>query len=172
MRLIFAAILLVVTSVTATCPSCSQATPFFRTYDGAGNNHFYTISASETARAVSSWSLEGVAAGIFPNQVENSAPLFRLYNAAVVDHAYTTSTTDVDVLVSQGYHMEPVAGYVYTTQICGSVPLYGVYTSSGKDHMYTTSVPEKARAIAGGWTDLGITAYVPVAGLIVGGFSC
>ncbi|KAJ6536460.1 hypothetical protein DFH09DRAFT_992479 [Mycena vulgaris] len=172
MKLVFAAILLVVTFVAATCPSCPQVAPFFRIYNGVGIDHFYTISAPETVGAVASWNLEGVAAGIFPNQTESSTALFRLYNGAVVDHAYTTSQTEVDDLLAQGYHLELIAGYVYTTQICDSVPLYGMYFSGGTDHFYTTSVSERAGAIAAGWTDLGIAAYVPVRGIIEGEFLC
>ncbi|KAF7367038.1 hypothetical protein MSAN_00963000 [Mycena sanguinolenta] len=180
---------------TAQCPSYPTITPLFRTYSAVDNDHFYTSIPSEVIAAANEggqYSLEGVAASIFPTQITLSTPLFRLFKGAVTDHAYTTSAVEVDTLEAEGYVLEvEIPGYVYTTQICNSVPLYGLFSVSGQDHFMTSSVilnstyffganydmssastSERAAAIAGGYTDQGIVAYVPARGSVFDAPSC
>ncbi|KAF7356193.1 hypothetical protein MVEN_00950600 [Mycena venus] len=164
------------TSATAQCPSCPAITPLFRTLKLSVADHFYTATPGEVLSAGTiGYNPEGVAAGIFPTQVPSSVPLFRLLksSAGVTDHAYTTSPDEVIALEAQGYVLESqTPGYVYTTQICNSVPLYGLFSVSNNDHFLTTSASERASSIAGGYTDRGIAAYVPLPGVTFGSNTC
>ncbi|KAJ7237556.1 hypothetical protein B0H12DRAFT_1138726 [Mycena haematopus] len=159
MKFIFSVLLAAVTSVVG---------------DSYGEPHLpmtdTTTPGDVLSAGTSGYNPEGVAAGILAAQLGGSTPYFRLFNADIIDHAYTASATEVDALEAAGYVLEPTPGFVYTTQICGSVPLYGTFLPN-KDHFYTTSPAERNRSFTLGNTDLGITAYVPVSG-IVGGFTC
>jgi hypothetical protein len=84
-----------------------------------------------------------------------------------------------------GYVLETSPGFVYTTQAYGSIPLYGLFNAGGNDHFYTSeielhfikadnlsltltsaSLSERNSALSNGYTDQGITAYVPLPGII------
>ncbi|KAF7351969.1 hypothetical protein MVEN_01159000 [Mycena venus] len=193
----FFALLVAATAVTVGAVSVARDTcgtsvvPLYRMYNGAAFDHFYTTSASEVITAVENdgYVLEGVSAAVFPTQQGTTLPLYRLYSAGAHDHFYTsvanrdsapavaftdemnhrTNPVERDFFTTNnGYKWEGTAALVYTTQICGSVPLYRLYAASHVDHFYTTSATERASALALGFIDEGIVAYVPAKGIVTG----
>lgn len=90
---------------------------------------------------------------------------------------------------NNGYTWEGTVALVYTSQICGSMPLYRLYAVNAVDHFYTSkfwhstrrhkfhwntytcvlaSATERAAALALGFVDQGIVAYVPEKGIVTG----
>ncbi|TDL16762.1 hypothetical protein BD410DRAFT_794966 [Rickenella mellea] len=89
--------------------------PFFRLFNPAVSDHFYTTSAAERNNAVANggYISEGTAASVFATQVCGSVPLFRLFNPNINDHFYTTSAPERDNAVARGgYISEGTAAFV------------------------------------------------------------
>ncbi|KAF7343161.1 hypothetical protein MVEN_01746900 [Mycena venus] len=177
-------LLALVSAVTAqTCfdSTCGAViTPLYRTYSADNDDHFYTNDASELVfvpNTASTYTPQGVAAGVFATQQGASVPLFRMFSVNPWDHFYTTDEQEVEEFGLIGYNLEGIAAYVYGDQICGSVPLFrlvhGVNVSGpgfGSDHFYTRL--ERQVALATGYTDQGIAAYVPIPGVVDGNALC
>ncbi|KAG6837770.1 hypothetical protein H0H93_001697 [Arthromyces matolae] len=144
------------------CANPANARPFYRAYNSAKVDHFYTLSQNEINTAIRSggYVSEGISSYIFPNSQTGTVPLFRLYNPTVVDHFYTTSSTERNNAQRLGYNSEGIAGYIYPNANCGGVPLYRLYSASGTDHFYTTSASERDAATGVGYVSEGITGYV------------
>ncbi|KAF7296886.1 hypothetical protein MIND_00920400 [Mycena indigotica] len=144
----------------------STITPIYRAYSASVQDHFYTTKASD-ATGASGYTTEGVAAAVFGTQQGDTLPLYRMYSSAAKDHFYTTDPVERDYFrTNNGYVLEGNAAFVYTTQICDSIPLYRLYAANVKDHLYTTSRYERDSALALGFLDQGIAAYVPGPGVI------
>lgn len=121
-----------------------------------GGDHFYTTDASEiSALGCSTEHLDYFYT--LATAVSGSRELWRCYSSGATDHFYTLSST-----CEGASHMtlEGHIGWVVASATCGAVPLYRLYSSSAGDHFYTTSTVERDMAIAGGWTNEGIEAYV------------
>ncbi|KAF7349635.1 hypothetical protein MSAN_01689600 [Mycena sanguinolenta] len=148
-----------------TCGDLGNAVPFYRTYNAAAVDHYYTASVSRVNQFDSQWALQQVAAFVFVDQEDSTVPLYHLYNGNVVDNFYTTSMTEVEAALKIGYQnvttdVDPMT-YIYPTQICGSTPLYRLYSASGTDNFYTTSESERLEVIANnGYADVEIAGYV------------
>ncbi|KAK7018175.1 hypothetical protein R3P38DRAFT_1293997 [Favolaschia claudopus] len=171
--LLFAAALVVASPINiAERDECGNTiVPFYRLYNSATGDHFYTDVASEAVSTASKdgYVLEGVAAGVFFNQQGTTLPLYRLWSSGAHDHFYTTDPVERDFYTTNnGYKWEGTAALVYTSQICGSVPLYRLYATTVKDHFYTTSATERATALGLGFVDQGIAGYMPVRGVVSG----
>ncbi|KAJ7467996.1 hypothetical protein FB451DRAFT_1257708 [Mycena latifolia] len=146
-----------------TCGDPTNALPFYRGYDSAVVDHFYTTDVALVNAVVTTYPLQLVAGLIFVTQEESTVPFYRLYSKAAKDNFYTMSTTERDNALNNGYVSTPnnPVTYIYPTQICGSVPLYRLYNSVGKDNFYTTSESERLDFIANqGYTDIEIAGYV------------
>ncbi|KAJ7913723.1 hypothetical protein B0H13DRAFT_1612264, partial [Mycena leptocephala] len=161
------------TCVNSTCGTV--ITPFYRTY--SFDDHFYTTDVNELGflpDAGTTYTPQGVAAGVFATQQGASVPLFRMFGFNPNDHFYTTDEQEVGGYSSIGYNLEGIAAYVYGDQICGSVPLFRLVhgVDVGSDHFYTTSELERQVALATGYIDQGIAAYVPIPGVIDGNALC
>ncbi|KAG6891438.1 hypothetical protein C0992_006697 [Termitomyces sp. T32_za158] len=147
--------------VPGNCGNPANARPFYRLYNSAAVDHFYTLSANEAQAATGlGYRREGISSYIFPNRAQGTVPLYRLYSASATDHFYTTSAAERTSAIGLGYTPEGIAGYIYPNNDCGGVPLYRLYSASGTDHFYTTSAAERNSAIRGGYTSEGITGYV------------
>ncbi|KAJ7479479.1 hypothetical protein FB451DRAFT_161495 [Mycena latifolia] len=149
----------------------STIVPIYRLYNGDVFDHYYTTTPAQVISAVSNsgYVLEGVSAAVFPTQQGTTLPLYGLYNSASHDHFLTTDPVERDLFrTNKGYVLEGTVALVYTTQICGSVPLYRLFAVSQVDHFYTTSAEERAAALALGFVDEGIVAYVPAKGIVTG----
>jgi len=87
--------------------------PFYRLFNLAVWDHFYTTSAADRDNAISNggYVSEGIAAYIYTNPDCGGEPLFRLFNPATGDHFYTMSAGERDFAVSGGYVEEGIAGY-------------------------------------------------------------
>ncbi|KAJ6570575.1 hypothetical protein DFH09DRAFT_1080133 [Mycena vulgaris] len=146
---------------TETCGNIADVLPFYRTYDSAVIDHWYTPDVS----GINIWNprgyaLEGVAGLVFLTQEEGTAPLYYLYSQAATDSFYTMSTTERDAALKNGYGNRS-STYIYPTQSCGSIPLYRLFSASGKDNFYTTSESERLDFIANrGYVDMEVAGYI------------
>ncbi|KNZ77361.1 hypothetical protein J132_05789 [Termitomyces sp. J132] len=130
-----------------TCANPANARPFYRLYNRAVVDHFYTLSASEAQSATNlGYRREGISSYIFPTSQRGTVPLYRLYSPSANDHFYTTSAAERNSAIGLGYNSEGVAGYIYPNANCGGVPFYRLYSPSGRDHFYTTSAAERDSA--------------------------
>ncbi|KAG6832856.1 hypothetical protein H0H87_012788 [Tephrocybe sp. NHM501043] len=141
------------------CGRRIRARPFYRFYNNAAVDHFYTLNRGEGASA-SGYNFEGVSSFIFPTRQPGTVPFFRLYSPQATDHFYTTSVSERNSAIGQGYNSEGIAGFIYPNNNCGGVPFYRLYSPSGRDHFYTTSISERSSAIASGYNNEGIAGYV------------
>ncbi|KAG6906846.1 hypothetical protein DXG01_011725 [Tephrocybe rancida] len=133
------------------CPSRRRASPFYRLYNSAVVDHFYTVNTAELSAA--GYTSEGVSSYIFTSSQPGTVPLYRLYSSGATDHFYTTSASERNSAIGQGYQSEGIAGYIFPSRNCGGVPFYRLYNSANTDHFYTTSASERNTAIAsGGYT--------------------
>jgi len=87
-------------------------------------------------------------------------PFHRHWNAFINDHYYSL---DAITNGGYGYGYEGTEGEASRTQIPGTVPLYRLF-AAGDDHFYTTNAAERDYAVAVGYSDEGIAAYVLPAG--------
>ncbi|KAJ7176222.1 hypothetical protein C8R43DRAFT_555976 [Mycena crocata] len=176
MKTFFALMIAAVGATANTMPiardTCGTSiVPLYRMYNGGTFDHFYTTKTSEVISSVSTggYVLEGVSAAAFPTQQGTTLPLYRLWSSGAHDHFYTTNPVERDLFATnKGYTMEGTVALVYTTQICGSVPLYRLFAVDRVDHFYTTSATERTAALALGFVDEGIVAYVPAKGVVTG----
>jgi len=87
--------------------------PFYRVYNSATHEHFYTAAQSEYDGLVANGWWPEAPPGCIDLQSEcGSTPLYRLLAAK---HFFTTSAAERDTLVGQGWLFEGIAGYVWTT---------------------------------------------------------
>ncbi|KAJ7617112.1 hypothetical protein FB45DRAFT_1063650 [Roridomyces roridus] len=147
-----------------TCGAPADAVPFYRTYNSARIDHWYTYDATAlNTFNPEGWLFENVLGLVFLTQEEGTAPLFHLLNSVVHDNFYTMNSSEVTAAQQNGYETSgnPSTVYIYPTQVCGSVPVYRLYSSSGTDNFYTTSESERLEFIANeGYVDVEITGYV------------
>ncbi|KAJ7206895.1 hypothetical protein GGX14DRAFT_456956 [Mycena pura] len=147
-----------------TCGDPANAVPYYRSYNPAVVDHFYTtdVALVSQAIAVAAYTLQEVAAMVFVTNEESTVQLFRLFSPGATDNFYTTSTTEVNSALQNGYALvtfEPTT-FIYPTQICGSVPFYRLFSATGLDNFYTTSESERISFLSQGYTDVEITGYV------------
>jgi hypothetical protein len=147
--------------------------PLYRLLNPVTEDHFYTQSANERDRAVSSagYQYERIACYIFSAQKAGTLPLLRLNHPWYVDHFYTTDAAEAaDAVHKYGYDPEEPVGFVYPD---GPLPpmdttaLYRLMNDKAVDHFYTTDDRERQDAI----TDAGyreeevkVAGYVPKEG--------
>ncbi|KAL0950182.1 hypothetical protein HGRIS_010175 [Hohenbuehelia grisea] len=158
----------------------TAAVNFYRSYNGAGVDHFYTTNEAEWNGAVAGgWAKEGVAARIMNKQVHGSVPLYRLYQAQFINHFYTTNAAERQTAITtHKYNDEGIAGYVFPDGRCGTKPLYRMYQHQipngnvypgrvyggyriTSDHFYTTDANERNNAVGKlYYADEGVVGYV------------
>jgi hypothetical protein len=146
-----------------TCGDPANSLPFYRGYNSAEVDHYYTTSANLVNSNAAGWPLQEVAAFVFVTQEESTVPFYRLHSNAATDNFYTISTTERDNALNNGYVSVPTDPftYIYPTQVCGSVPFYRLYHETKKDNFYTISEAEREAFIANqGYTDIEIAGYV------------
>ncbi|KAF7355824.1 hypothetical protein MVEN_00910600 [Mycena venus] len=132
-----------------TCGNPTSGVPFYRLYNAAGIDHFYTTDVTELIGACNVNPLQEVATVVFLLQEESTVPFYRLRNVAKSDNFYTISTTERDNAIQNDYVLfapNPVT-YIYPTQICGSIPFYRLINVAKVDNFYTTSEAERLRFI-------------------------
>ena len=121
-----------------------------------GGDHFYTTDEAEIA-ALGCTAEHLDFFYTLASEVGGSRELYRCYSASATDHFYTLSSTCEG---ASSMTLEGHIGYVVTSDTCGAVPLYRLYHGDTNDHFYTPSAAERDSAIADGWVDEGIEAYV------------
>ncbi|KAJ7853432.1 hypothetical protein B0H13DRAFT_1642903, partial [Mycena leptocephala] len=137
--------------------------PFYRGYNSAEVDHFYSTNVNLVNQAAAGWPLQEVAAFVFVTQEESTVPFYRLWSAAATDNFYTISATERASALQNGYILAPTDPftYIYPTQVCGSVPFYRLYHETKKDNFYTISEAEREDFISNqGYTDIEIAGYV------------
>lgn len=85
-------------------------------YSASAADHFYTTSGPERANAIQNlgYTDEGIAAYVYPQNVQQSVPFYRAYSGGARDHFYTVNSVEMDRAVRKlGYTFEGVAAYVY-----------------------------------------------------------
>ena len=64
-------------------------------------------------------------------------------------------------MIRAGYIRQDVAGYVFSNGDSGGVPLHDLYNASSGDYCYVNDDSEYQKLLQLGWTDQGITCYLP-----------
>ncbi|KAE9392837.1 hypothetical protein BT96DRAFT_924487 [Gymnopus androsaceus JB14] len=146
------------------CADTSDLVPFWRAFNGAVTDHFYTTNVTEmenVAIAQDGYKLEGVSAFIWTTQQPGTTPLYRLYNQKADDHFYTMSSDELPEMQAAGWTNDttPIAGYVYPFSVCGASPMYRMFNPTAVDHFYTMNIAE-GEAASPSWVNQGIAGYV------------
>jgi hypothetical protein len=93
-----------------------STTPFYRLYNSAITDNFYTISTTERDLALQNGYIlitNDPLTYIYPTQICGSVPLYRLYNSVGQDNFYTTSESErLDFISNEGYTDIEIAGYI------------------------------------------------------------
>lgn len=80
-----------------------------------------------------------------------------------MQYIYRTGVDATTPPVVSGFNTDvALLAWVYDSPVCGSVPLMSTVWAQMTDHYFTTSAFEHdwLVAIAAGWTDSGVVAYV------------
>ena len=87
---------------------------FYRLYNAARTDYFYTTSETEADEVVRSdgYVNRGYVGYIYPSAICGAVPLYRLYEEKQYDHYYTTNETGRDYWLKHGYTSQGIAGYV------------------------------------------------------------
>lgn len=85
----------------------ANSSPVYR-WLRSGNDHFWTISATEIP---GSSTLEGVAFYAYTSPINNSVPVIRYFSPSYGDHFYTKNPNELSSI--PGYNQEGVAWYAY-----------------------------------------------------------
>jgi hypothetical protein len=144
-----------------TCGDPANAVPFYRSYNGAVVDHWYTSKVAEIiVYNPQGYGLQGVTGLVFVTQEPGTTPFYGLYSASNTDHFYTISLDEKATVEKEGYTNYSVS-YIYPMQVCGSIPLFRMYGVSQGDHFYTTSDAEHVSVIANNrYLDQGIAGYI------------
>jgi hypothetical protein len=123
---------------------CSTSTaPFYRYWNQAVGDHFYTVNWAELDGGRGGYVLDGVQCRILPASATatGAVPFHRYWNPTVTDHFYTTNLAELG-MGRFGWAYEGVAGYVYAAPAAGTIPLHRYWNATIGDHFYTTSFDE------------------------------
>jgi Repeat of unknown function (DUF5648) len=157
--------------------------PLYRFYEPQADFHYYTASASEQSyhkTIPATWSDEGIAAYVFPQQVPGTVPLYRQMKA---EFGGSNGFLSIDKNEANNAHQKfgwsipNIVCYVSQKPVSGSVPLYRLYkpcilpddgkfrlpcedATGGDGYFYTTNAAEKDSAVASGYTFQKVEAYV------------
>ena len=122
---------------------------FYRYWNHAKGNHFYTTNLAELGGGRAGYALDGVQCRIQPGPCCVTVALHRYLDAAIADHFYTTDFPELGP-GRFGWVYEGVAGFVWPTQAPGTIALHRYWNPRIGDHFYTTSLGELGSG-AQGW---------------------
>jgi hypothetical protein len=138
---------------------CSTtALPFYRYWNNAVGDHFYTTNWAELNDGRHGYVLDGVQCRAHPAPAPGTVALHRYWNPAVTDHFYTTNLDELG-MGRFGWAYEGVAGFVYPAPAAGTLPLHRYWNPVTGDHFYTTSLSELGSG-GHGWSYEHIQCYV------------
>ncbi|KAF9446350.1 hypothetical protein P691DRAFT_708792 [Macrolepiota fuliginosa MF-IS2] len=83
--------------------------PFYRLYNEAIFDHFYTTSNPPN---VSGYTLNGVAGYVYSDTACGGIPFYRMWSGPATDHYYTSTPTELDSAEKVGYTLDGVDGYI------------------------------------------------------------
>jgi hypothetical protein len=146
---------------------CRRTTaPFYRYWNGAIGDHFYTTNWAELNGGRDGFVLDGVQCVIHPSPAAGTVALHRYWNPSVTDHFYSIDFNELG-MGRFGWTYEGVAGFVYGVSAAGRLPLHRYWNPAVGDHFYTTDFNELGPARQG-WTHERIECYVlPVTSTLV-----
>ncbi len=153
--------------------------PMYRAYKGSEVDHFYCTSSSHLQYAINSLfvfeKVEGFLAGspYIPSNLDSELKaVYRLSSAGGIStneksHFYTTDDNERNAKIDADWYYEGIIGY--TEDNDNFVPMYFLYKGGQNppalnDYFYTTSEIEKNRAVANGYTYMGIMCYLSLDG--------
>ena len=136
----------------------TTTTPFYRYWNGAVGDHFYTTNWAELNAGRAGFGLDGVQCLIYPAPAAGTVALHRYWNPGVTDHFYTIDFNALG-MGRFGWTYEGVAGFVHPTSATGTVPLHRYWNPAAGDHFYTTSFDELGPGRRG-WNHERIECYV------------
>lgn len=141
------------TSSTGLMTKALTPVDVYRFYNRSSGAHFYTASASERDRVISSvptMTYEGLAFQASSTADTSLSPVYRFFNAQTGVHFYTISASERDHIVAnlRQFNYEGVAYQASTVAGTGLRPLYRFYVASLGFHFFTTSSTEAGRVIA------------------------
>lgn len=139
----------------------------FRFFDTSNGTHFFTASAAERDRTISTrtdLTYEGPGLNADTPQTDpNAAPVFRFFDTRSGSHFYTTSTVERDGLVNgqPGFSYEGVAFYENIAAQANDTAVYRFFDRVDGTHFYTANQNEFASVLAtrGDLVDEGIAFY-------------
>ena len=141
-------------------PATVRRGAFFRYYNSANGDHFYTMNWNElSAAGINSWNYEGVQGYVAGSNVPNTVPLYRYYNSGNGHHFYTTNWGELGG-GGGGWVYEGIGGYVPTIAAADTANLYRYYNTNSGDHFYTTNWGELGGGGSGGWVYEGIQSQI------------
>jgi hypothetical protein len=138
---------------------CSTTTaPFYRYWNQADGDHFYTTNWGELNGGRGRFVLDGVQCRIRTAPAGGAVALHRYWNPAVTDHFYTVNFNELG-MGGSGWAYEGVAGFVYPSPAAGTLQLHRYWNSTIGDHFYTTSLDELGWG-GHGWRYEGVECWV------------
>lgn len=125
----------------------------YRFYNRSTSAHFYTASAAERDRVIStipSMAYEGLAFQASSTADSQLSPVYRFFNGQTGVHFYTISRSERDHIIANlpQFAYEGVAYQASSVAGTGFRPLYRFYFASRGFHFFTTSSSEAGQVIA------------------------
>jgi hypothetical protein len=131
---------------------------FYRYWNGAIGDHFYTTNWAELNGGRGGFVLDGVECVIYPAPAAGTVALHRYWNPGVTDHFYTTDFNELG-MGRFGWAYEGVAGFVFQVAANDRLPLHRYWNPTVGDHFYTTDFNVLGRGRLG-WMHERVECYV------------
>ena len=85
-------------------------TPFYRWYNAARKDHFYSRDIQGEGKSLKDYVYEGTIGNIATSRLTNTRELYRWYNPSTGCHFYSTDLNES--ILKKGYRFDGIAGYV------------------------------------------------------------
>ena len=92
-------------------PGTPGTTPFYRWYNEAKKNHFYSHDPRGEGKSLQEYVYEGTIGNIATSRLKNTRELYRWYNPSTGRHFYSTDPGG-EGIIKKGYRFDGIAGYV------------------------------------------------------------
>merc|ERR1711916_396115 len=138
--------------------------PFYRYYNKATRDHFYTTRKEVLDGGRQGWQYQGLTGYCLKTNTKGAVPLYVYFNTRINDHFYTTDFNQLGKGGKYGWKYEGIECYIYKKPTQGAVPLYRYYNGEVHDHYYTSRWSVLGTAGKDGWKYQGVEGYIyPVA---------
>jgi hypothetical protein len=92
-------------------PGTPGTTPFYRWYNDAKKDHFYSHDPRGEGKTSYEYVYEGTIGNIATSRLTNTRELYRWYNPSTGSHFYSTDPGG-EAIIKKGYRFDGIAGYV------------------------------------------------------------